>query len=173
PPPCRVVSIYSVRFLQYPLGLAFSLQRTGIIAWMVAMLLLRASYPTRRSADLVDETTMDIIMLAAHALNAKLVICGDPGQLQPVGGAQSDLMSNPTTGRWEHVVKMSADSSCSLSITTHELTDVLRSEDKIAHLAKKIREGVPLSVLSNNYDNVIETDKSSPEDILLENREVF
>ena len=124
-------------------------------------------------ASMVDETTMDIIMLAAHALNAKLVICGDPGQLQPVGGAQSDLMSNPTTGRWEHVVKMSADSSCSLSITTHELTDVLRSDDKIAHLAKKIREGVPLSVLSNNYDDVIETDKSSPEDILLENREVF
>lgn len=124
-------------------------------------------------ASMVDETTMDIIMLAAHALNAKLVICGDPGQLQPVGGAQSDLMSNPTTGRWEHVVKMSTDSSCSLSITTHELTDVLRSDDKIAHLAKKIREGVPLSVLSNNYDDVIETDKSSPEDILFENREVF
>ena len=35
---------YASRFLQNPLGLAFRLQRTGIIAWMVAMVLLGASY---------------------------------------------------------------------------------------------------------------------------------
>jgi len=35
---------YASRFLQSPLGLTFRLQRTGIITWMIAMVILGASY---------------------------------------------------------------------------------------------------------------------------------
>lgn len=106
-----------------------------------------------------DELTSLLKRAVVNELNTLLVVCGDPGQLQPVEGETSKLLSM-------------TESNGAVEVVT--LTEILRSTDSIAELAQSIRGGVtPSKMRMSRDERVTFSDESTPESVFAENIEVF
>lgn len=123
---------------------------------------LKGTKFNRISAVVVDEYSMvneEVSVLLKSAvtdyLGAKLVVVGDPGQLEPVEGEANSLITGKDTNA--HLF---------------ELTEILRSNDSVAELASMIRKGVSMNNLSA-LDLVTRADGLSIEEAIRENYDTF
>lgn len=124
------------------------------------------------SAIVVDEFSMtgdqeaQIISDAASELRAPLIVCGDPGQLQPVKKTINTLITTPAG---------ESTGGDGRPITTFVLTDILRSTDRIAQIANDVRQGKKIKNMaySADYPDVHTTDAVTSLDLVSENKELF
>lgn len=116
----------------------------------------------RVDAVVVDEYSMvneevSVLLKSAVAeyLGAKFIVVGDPGQLEPVEGDANSLI----TGQDK---------------TAHsfELTEILRSNDKVAELASMIRKGVSMNNLTA-LNLVTRVEGLAIEEVIRENYDTF
>lgn len=117
-------------------------------------------FRTKPSTVVVDEFSMvnaadaDLIVEACVRNNVRIIVCGDPGQLEPVEGAKNDYIRAKSDFEKEFDETPSR-AAISAEVGVNELTRVLRSEDSVASLAADIRSGRRISALASEHDNVV------------------
>lgn len=117
-------------------------------------------FRTNPSTVVVDEFSMvsaadaDLIVEACVRNNVRIIVCGDPGQLEPVEGAKNDYIRAKSDFEKEFPDAHSRP-AINVGVGVNELTRVLRSEDSVASLAADIRSGRRISALAGENDNVV------------------
>lgn len=117
-------------------------------------------FRTNPSTVVVDEFSMvsaadaDLIVEACVRNSVRIIVCGDPGQLEPVEGAKNDYIRAKSDFEKEFPDAPSRP-AINVEVGVNELTRVLRSEDSVASLAADIRSGRRVSALAGENDNVV------------------
>lgn len=111
---------------------------------------------------MVNSTDADLIVEACVRNNVRVIVCGDPGQLEPVDGAKNDYIRAKSD--FEKVFdEAPSRPAISAEVGINELTRVLRSEDSVASLAADIRSGRKIAALAGENESVITVSaKSAP-----------